>query len=37
MISFLQAIWIKSRANNKDAATDFFKTVDIKKEVKKEE
>lgn len=34
MISFLQAIWIKSRANNKDAATDFFKTVDIKKEVK---
>lgn len=34
MISFLQAMWIKAKVNNEDAATDFFKTVKIEKKVK---
>ena len=35
MLSILKASWIKSEINNGDTATDFFRTVYIKKNVKK--
>ncbi len=35
MDSFLKARWIKAGVNSKDAATDFYKTVNIEKSVKK--
>ena len=37
MFGLLKAMWIKSEANNGDAATDFFKTVSIDKDVKSAE
>jgi alpha-L-rhamnosidase len=35
MISFLRAIWIKPKSYNGDNATDFYKSVEIEKKVKK--
>ncbi|MCR5207907.1 MAG: glycoside hydrolase family 78 protein [Eubacterium sp.] len=37
MKKILDAEWIKSKVNNKDTVTDFFRTVDIKDGVKKAE
>ena len=35
MNSFLKGMWIKSKINNGDAATDFYKTLKIEKKVEK--
>lgn len=37
MLSILKARWIKSKVNNGDTATDFFKNVDIKNGIKSAE